>query len=270
MLGVLALSTLLTAQTPPEFEISSIKRNLGTALGTDARQLPDGTYSATNISIRNLLALGWPTENFEYQNLPDWAIRNSYDVTVKPPGGWSPAQIQEMWRALFRKRLKLEAHNDARDTPIYALVLDRADRRLGPQLRPSPHDCVALAAAAAAAPVQTQTTLPSEEQVMSSCRSFFLRNRTISGGTLMSTFARALSSSGVGRLVEDRTGLEGYYALTLTFSGPPRPGADVPADPGDAPSIFIALQEQLGLRLEPARKQVQTVVIDHIEQPTEN
>ena len=100
--------------------------------------------------------------------------------------------------------------------------------------------------------------------------SLFLRNRTVSGGTLLSAFARALSSSGVGRLVEDRTGLAGYYALTLTFSGPSRPGADVPVDPGDAPSIFIALQEQLGLRLEPARKQVQAVVIDHIEPPTEN
>ena len=270
VLGALALGTWLTAQMPPEFEISSIKRNLGTTAGTDVKQLPDGTYSATNISIRNLLALGWPTENFEYQNLPDWAIRNSYDVTVKPPAGWSPAQIQEMWRALFRKRLKLEAHNDSRDTPIYALVVDRADRRLGPQLKRSPHDCAALAAAAAAAPVQTQATPPSEDEVMNSCRSLFLRNRTVSGGTLLSTFARALSSSGVGRLVEDRTGLEGYYALTLTFSGPFRPGADVPADPGDAPSIFIALQEQLGLRLEPARKQVQTVVIDHIEPPTEN
>ena len=270
MLAALALSTRLTAQRPSAFEISSIKRNLGTDLATDVRQLPDGTYSATNISIRNLLALGWPTENFEYQNLPDWAIRNRYDVAVKPPAGWSPAHIQDMWRALFRTRLRLEAHNEARDTPIYALVVDRADRRLGPQLKRSPHDCAALAAAAAAAPVQTQATPPSEDEVMNSCRLLFLGNRTISGGTLLSTFAGALSSSGVGRLVEDRTGLEGYFALTLTFAGPSRPGADVPADPGDAPSIFVALQEQLGLRLEPARKQVQTVVIDHIEPPTEN
>ena len=196
MLAALALSTWLPAQTSPQFEISSIKRNLGTELATDVRQLPDGTYSATNISIRNLLALGWPTENFEYQNLPDWAIRNRYDVTVKPPAGWSPAQIQEMWRTLFRTRLKLDAHNDMRDTPIYALVLDRADRRLGPKLKRSPHDCAALAAAAAAAPVQTQAAPPSEDEVLNSCRSLFLRNRTVSGGTLLSTFARNLSSSG--------------------------------------------------------------------------
>jgi uncharacterized protein (TIGR03435 family) len=132
----------------------------GDCPGYRRAQLPDGTYSATNISIRNLLALAWPTENSEYQNLPDWAIRNRYDVTVKPPAGWSPAQNREMWRALFRQRLKLEAHDEARDTPIYALVVDRADGSLGPQLKRSPHDCAALAAAAAAAPVQTRATRP--------------------------------------------------------------------------------------------------------------
>ena len=89
-----------------------------------------------------------------------------------------------------------------------------------------------------------------------------------SGRTLLSTFARSLSSS-VGRIVEDRTGLQGYYAITLTSAVPGRPNSDSPADP-DAPSLFTALEEQLGLKLEPARKPLQTVVIDHIEPPSEN
>jgi uncharacterized protein (TIGR03435 family) len=88
------------------------------------------------------------------------------------------------------------------------------------------------------------------------------------GGMQLSTFARSLSSS-VGRVVEDRTGLTGYYAFTLTTAVPARPNADTPADPG-APSLFTALEEQLGLKLEPARKPLQTVVIDHIEPPTDN
>ena len=86
---------------------------------------------------------------------------------------------------------------------------------------------------------------------------------------LDSTFARSLSST-VGRIVEDRTGLQGYYALTLTTAVTARPGADAAPDPGNAPSIFTALEEQLGLKLEPATKPLQTVVIDHIELPTEN
>ena len=258
----------VAAQSPLEFDVSSIKRNLSDAQGGDTRRLPDGTYTATNISVRNLLPLAWPTEDFEYRNLPDWAIRNRYDVTVKPPPGASAAQIQEMWRALFKNRFTLEAHNEMREAPIYALVLARADGRLGPQLKPSPHDCPALAAAAARAPVSSRSTPPSEDEVMATCGSLFLPGRMIIGGMQMSTFARSLSSS-VGRIVEDRTGLKGYYAITVSVATA-RPGVDVPGDPGNAASIFTALEEQLGLKLEPARKPLQTVVIDRIEPPTEN
>ncbi len=262
------LGAVATAQQSVEFEVSSIKPNVSGELSGDTRQLPDGTYTATNISIHNLLPLAWPTEGFEYRNLPDWAKRDRFDVTVKPPPGASPAQIQEMWRALFKRRLKLEARNEVRDGPIYALVLARADGRLGPQLKRSPHDCAALAATAAAAPVVSRPTPPSADEVMATCGSLFLPGRVFSGGTLISTFARSLSSS-VGRIVEDRTGLQGYYALTLTTAVSARPGAEAAPDTG-APSIFTALEEQLGLKLEPATKPLQTVVIDHIEPPTEN
>lgn len=270
LIGVVGmLGAVATAQQSLEFDVSSIRANVTGELGGDTRRLPDGTYTATNISIHNLLPLAWPTEGFEYRNLPDWARRDRYDVTVKPPPGASPAQIQEMWRALFKRRLKLEAHIEVREGPIYALVLARADGRLGPQLKPSPHDCAALAAAAAAAPVVSRPTAPSADEVMATCGSLFLPGRVFIGGTLLSTFARSLSSS-VGRIVEDRTGLQGYYALTLTTAVTARAGADAAPDAGDAPSIFTALEEQLGLRLEPATKPLQTVVIDHIEPPTEN
>jgi len=269
-IGVLGiLGAAAAAQPSLEFEVSSIKPNVSGELSGDTRRLPDGTYTATNISILNLLPLAWPTEGFEYRNLPDWARRDRYDVTVKPPPGASPAQIQEMWRALFKHRLKLEARNEVREGPIYALVLARADGRLGPQLKTSPHDCAALAAAASAAPVVSRPTPPSADEVMATCGSLFLPGRVFIGGTLLSTFARSLSSS-VGRIVEDRTGLQGYYALTLTTAVTPRPGADAAPDAGTAPSIFTALEEQLGLKLEPATKLLQTVVIDHIEPPTEN
>jgi len=265
--GLLVLSVALAAQTP-QFEVSSIRRNSGNELRGDQRQLPDGTVITTNISMRNLLSFAWPSEDLQIQNLPDWAMRSRYDVIVKPPAGASPAQIQEMWQALFKDRLKLEAHNETYDAPSYALVVARADGRLGPQIRPSPHDCAAIAAAQDKTPAPPRATLPSEDEVMSTCGRLFLQGRTISGGMRLATLASSLRTA-VGRLVEDRTGLDGYYALTLSYAAPPRPG-EAPAVPGDAPSIFTALQEQLGLKLEPARKQMQTVVIDHIEPPTEN
>ena len=269
VLGVLAFGAVAAAQQPLEFDVSSIKRNVSGAAGGDTRRMPDGTYTATNISIHNLLPLAWPSEDFEYRNLPDWARRDRYDVTVKPPPGASAAQIQGMWRALFKGRLKLEAHNETREGPIFALVLARVDGRLGPQLKPSPHDCAAIAVASAASPVVSRPTPPSADEVMATCGSLFLSDRMFIGGTLLSVFARSLSGT-AGRIVEDRTGLKGYYALTMTYAAVQRPGADAAADPGAAPSIFTALEEQLGLKLEPATKPLQTVVVDHIEPPTEN
>ena len=173
VLGVLAFGAVAAAQQPLDFDVSSIKPNMSGAPGGDTRRLPDGTYTATNISIHNLLPLAWPTEDREYRNLPDWARRNRYDVTVKPPSGASAAEIQEMWRALFKSRFKLEAHNETREGPIFALVLARADGQLGPQLTPRPHDCPALAAAAAAAPIVSSPTPPSADHVMATCGSVF-------------------------------------------------------------------------------------------------
>jgi uncharacterized protein (TIGR03435 family) len=130
-LSVLTFSMVPAGQRSPEFEVSSIKRNLSAVPGTDTRRSPDGTYSATNISVRNLLALAWPSEDREYRNVPDWAIRNRYDVTVKPPPDASQAQIQEMWRVLFKSRFKLEAHSEINEGSIFALVLARADAAWG-------------------------------------------------------------------------------------------------------------------------------------------
>ena len=269
LLGVLALGAVAAAQQPLEFDVSSIKRNVSGAPGGDTIRLPDGTYTATNISIQNLLPLAWPSEDVAYRNLPDWARRNRYDVTVKPAPGASAAQIQEMWRSLFKSRLKLEAHNETREGPIFALVLARADGRLGPQLKPSPHDCAALAAAAAASPIVSNPNPPSADTVMATCGSLFLRDRTFIGGMLLSRYAQSLSGT-VGRIVEDRTGLKGYYAMTMTYAPVPRLGADAVAEPGGAPPFFVALEEQLGLKLEPATKPLQALVIDRIEPPTEN
>jgi uncharacterized protein (TIGR03435 family) len=259
----------LSGQERVAFEVSSIKRTAGNLPGGEQRRRPDGTFIVTNVSVRNVLTMAWPSEDLEYRNLPDWAIRDRYDIIVKPPAGASEAQAREMWRAMFRDRFKLEARYEPRDTPIYALVLHRADGRLGPRLKPSPHECATLAANATAPPAPIAVP-PSDTEILASCRSFFQAGRMVSGGMLLSTLARALGAALVGRHVEDRTGLQGYYALTVTYAMPDRPGADPPADPGAGPSIFTALREQLGLRLEPARKALQTVVIDHIEPPTEN
>jgi uncharacterized protein (TIGR03435 family) len=89
-----------------------------------------------------------------------------------------------------------------------------------------------------------------------------------SGGVAMANFARMIAAT-AGRAIVDRTGLEGFFAVTIRYQRIP-PRADAPPSPDDPPSVFTAVQEQLGLKLEPDKTQVPVLVIDHLERPTEN
>jgi len=131
-----------------EFEVASIKRNTSGNVGNAMRSMPDGTEVIVNSAIRNFLGAGYPSESGEYIGLPDWAQTERYDVTVKPPAGATREQRQQMWRVMLADRMKLVAHDETIEHPIYNLVLARADGRLGPKLKPSTHDCLAESAAA--------------------------------------------------------------------------------------------------------------------------
>jgi uncharacterized protein (TIGR03435 family) len=87
----------------------------------------------------------------------------------------------------------------------------------------------------------------------------------LAGGITMDSLARNLSGNRAGRIVIDRTGLEGFYELTLNYDT----GRDTAAA-GDLPTLFTALQEELGLKLEAGRAPVQTLIIDRIERPAAN
>jgi uncharacterized protein (TIGR03435 family) len=166
-----------------------------------------------------------------------------------------------MLRNLLIDRLKLAAHLEPREQPVYFLVMARPDRRLGPKIEPANRDCAAVAAASQAG-VRPPTLAPPANGAPP-CGTQIDNGDMAAGGITLDVLARNLGLR-AGRPVFDRTGLEGYYDLTLKFS------RDQDAANPDAPSIFTALQEQLGLKLEPGRAPLQTLVIDHIERPNEN
>jgi uncharacterized protein (TIGR03435 family) len=146
--------------------------------------------------------------------------------------------------------------------PVFALVVARDDRRLGPRIQASTTDCAAAAAPGSPAP---QTA--SGQLLCTTRMSPFSIN---AGGMTMARLAQTLSGI-VDRVVRDETKLSGGYDLQLSFTPerPPPPGALPTADP-DAPSIFAALQEQLGLKLDARRGKVEMLVIDRIDRPKEN
>jgi uncharacterized protein (TIGR03435 family) len=173
-------------------------------------------------------------------------------------------------RSLLADRFKLSTHWETRDLPIYALVLARADGKLGSNIRPAAVDCNAAAAASAAAAKEGRTLIPNTPDRVS-CGMRNSNGRIMFGGNPMSFFANGLANE-VGRSVVDRTGLAGNWDFELTYTRDRvrRPDvaevAPAPADL-DRADIFTALQEQLGLKLESTNGPVRVLVIDHIEHP---
>jgi uncharacterized protein (TIGR03435 family) len=267
-------STGLVAQgpSPPpaasaQFEVISIKRNTSLG-GAGIRNLPDGTLVMTNQPIRSIIFTASPVPVREVVGLPDWANTERYDVTAMPPAGATRQQRSEMMRNLFAERMMLAAHVEERERDTFALVVARTDGRLGPQLTPSTLDCSPRPPGTPPPPPPPQ--LPSLADAQSRCGGLFGQGSIVSGGITMDQLVPSLSGL-AGRLVNNRTSLQGSYALTLHFATTRSPGA--PADTAatdDAPEFFTALQEQLGLKLQPEKTHVPVLVVDHIERPTEN
>ena len=277
MIRVLASTALIVVSFPPAiaaqsaqfdaFDVVSIKRNTrGPQSPAGMRTLPDGTLIMTNQPIRSIIMTASPVPAREVEGLPHWAMTEQYDVTAKPPAGSTREQRSQMWRTLFAERMKLVAHVEEREQDAFALVLARPDGRLGPQLERSTLDCSPRPAGSAPPPPQPP---PSANDIRSRCGMMMGPTSIVSGGMMMANLAQSIGGF-AGRLVNDRTGLEGFYALTLNFSARRLGASPEPAPIDDAPEIFTALQEQLGLKLQPERSVVPVFVIDHIERPSEN
>jgi uncharacterized protein (TIGR03435 family) len=270
--GAVALVATLPAQTAPpadanglRFEVASIKRNVTGTFATSPPILPNGEIRLVNIPPRNVVLMAYPLDlvPFEIVNSPSWLESERYDVTAKGKAGATPDERQVMWRALLAERMKLAAHYETRDKPIYELVIERSDRALGAGLKPSTLDCTQP-------PAAPQPPPPGGDMrsfAMSRCKAFGIdRDGTMySGGVEMATLARMISPT-AGRPVVDRTGLEGFFSVALRFQRF-APRADTPPTADDPPALFTAVQEQLGLKLESGKAEVPVLVIDHIERP---
>jgi uncharacterized protein (TIGR03435 family) len=263
-----APSNLHAQPTPQvEFEVVSIKRNTSGPLSVTSRTLLDGTVMVINAPIRYSIENAAPERVTELIGLPEWVFSDRYDIIAKPPAGSTREQWPLMWRSLFAERLKLVAHMEQRQRDGFAIVLARSDGRLGPQLKPAIIDCPPPAPGDARPPRPT-----SAADFETSCAMLLRGGGITSGSTTLATLA-----SGLGGLLGDRersvpvtnrTGLDGRYAVKVTYT-PPTLSAQATSVDG-APDLFTAFEEQLGLKLQPEKTVVPVFVIDHIERPSEN
>ncbi|MEP7304982.1 MAG: TIGR03435 family protein [Acidobacteriota bacterium] len=285
----------------PAFEVASIKPNKSGDGRVNIGMQPGGRYTATNVTLGMLLGQAYRLQggpggapgnsNPQILNPPNWINSDHFDIVAKADGNAPPGQFPELVKSLLIERFKLAAHTESRELQVYALVLARSDGKLGPSLRPASPECAAMIAArgrrggpppggpggpggpgrgAIAGPPQ-----PGEPMPCGMMR--FAPGNLAAGGTPISQLATSLVPW-VNRIVVDKTGLTGPYEIDLKWTpdqipgGGPGPGGDPPPgippiDP-NGPSIFTAVQEQLGLKLDSTRAPVEVLVIDHVEPPT--
>lgn len=261
---IVAATAVLSAQQPvtPAFEAVVLKRNTSGSQSMSAGSQPGGVHRMVNGTISTIFGNAYRSESNEVKGAPDWFSTERYDLTARIVGNPTPDQERALWRALFAERMKLKAHHETEERPIYHLVVARADGRLGPKITQSETDCTARRAAQLRG--ETVPPLPpAQANGLPPCSARTSGGMLTAAGRDMAYIGRSIQGL-TGRMIVDRTGLTGDYDFTLEFSTQ-RPG-DTAVD--DKPNIFTALQEQLGLKLEPARGPVEFVVIDHIERPT--
>jgi uncharacterized protein (TIGR03435 family) len=260
----------LRAQAPstdpsnPTFEVASIKPHKPDDVMFSLSFQPGGRLTMT-ADLRMLIRTAYQIEDFEISGGPNWYNADQFDIVAKAEHSPPQEQMRLMLRTLLADRFKLTVHHESWELPIYALVLATSDGRLGPTLSRGTVDHCASVILARGEP------LPALPQPGDPCGGRPVPGYMTGGGMTMLMLANNLTTW-VNRIVLDQTGLIGnfdfYLAWTPEHYWPQqRPAGLPPIDP-NGPSIFTAVQEQLGLKLESTKAPFDVLIIDHVEQPT--
>ena len=241
-------------QQPPAadaaFEVASVKVNRSGLSNSGSTTRAGGGYVGTNLTLHQLVTEAYRLRPFQVIGGPGWIKIDRFDINARAPEG-ATGRPDPMLRTLLADRFKVRVHTETKEQQVYALVLARADRRLGPKLTPTTKECGA-AGASCGMNVNTGTTAA-----------------TLSGvAQPLTRLATALSGFAVDTIVVDRTGLNGNFDMELQWTPDVIRSAAAGTPAGDGPSLFTALQEQFGLKLESARGPVTYLVIDSAELPT--
>jgi len=248
-----------------EFEVASIKPAAPDARGMFIRTTEGGRVNVTNMTLKEIIVLAYRIQPFQIQGGPPWVSTERYDISAKPEGKPKDGEIQLMLQALLKDRFQLTLKRETRELPVYALVLAKKDGALGANLVESKEGSCAV-------PDPNAPPKPGQRncgQQMMSPRS--LKAVSAPMNQVIPMLARML-----GRTVVDKTGLTGKYDIDLQWTPDETqlaglsPEARAASSDASGPSIFTALQEQLGLKLESQKGPVEVFVVERAEKPSEN
>ena len=238
----------------PAFDVMVVKPN--SSGERPSIDFDGGSFSATDISVKMLVLFAYDLKDDQLFGIPKWANEQRFDMKAKVLDA-DPAVLQhltndekrEIEQTILTDRFGLVFHRETKVLPVYALVVDKN----GPKFQPSKIEAGQKGANGLSAGSLHTNNHDGNADMASTA---------VPIASLVNVLSRQTE-----RIVVDQTGLTGRYDLNLTWS---RDDGSTPASEQNSPSILTAIQEQLGLRLRPAKLPVGTFVVDHVALPTGN
>jgi uncharacterized protein (TIGR03435 family) len=255
------------------FEVASVKPTASTDGRTLLQAVP-GRLIMTNLALRRLVLIAYGVQDYQLSGDPPWINSAHYDIQAKADGNTSVQQMEgPMLQVLLEERFKLKVHRETRPLPIYVLAVGKG----GAKLQPSKEGGCTTYSLDSPPPVSTpgepRPTFCGFRQAPADGLNRMLDGKGVTMAMLATSLSRTYNLM-LGRNVIDGTGLTGRFDVQLKWAFNPMASlADFGTPPvadSTGPSIFTALQEQLGLKLESARGPVEVLVIDHIEKLSVN
>jgi uncharacterized protein (TIGR03435 family) len=272
------------------FEVASVKQNKLNGMSSTNVPLNDqdgfssngGLFSVTNYRLDAFIGFAYKITSRQTQavlsQLPKWAAAERFDIQARAEGNPTKDQMRLMMQSLLAERFKLAVHTEVAQAPVFALVLVKPERP-GPTVKPHSDrpPCALLPSPGAPGPASPSTDATGLPAVCGVLQTELISGRMRAGARNVTveqfvSYLPAAPISTLDRPVIDETGLNGKFDLTLEWR-PEAPiklnGANVPLDE-NGPTFLEALREQLGIKFEPKTGPVETIVIDHVEEPSGN
>ncbi|HVW11006.1 MAG TPA: TIGR03435 family protein [Bryobacteraceae bacterium] len=266
--GAILLAATICAPAQ-NFETASIKLNTsGETAPSGISAAQPGRFEAKNTPLKFVILYAYHLLNHELAGVPDWVENEAFDITAVYPTNTAagPADVRLMVQHLLKDRFGLVIHTEQRVIPAYDLTLLRKSGELGQNMKASAINCDQLIAEKQPLREAGGSSAVAPNGKRPACSISATRRWLTGGGVTMPQLTATLQSM-LAKPVVDHTALEGRFDVEAKWSLLDDTG-DAPQ--GDSPSIFYALREQLGLRLDPHKKPFEVHVIDRITQPTAN
>lgn len=219
--------------TLPRFEVASIKPSGPPQWPPrpDFQGVGTDRISASSVSVRRLISIGFHVYDHQIFGGPPWMDKDLFDIEAKAPRQANEREMEQMVQTLLADRFQLATHRETRQQPVLELVVAKDGPKLGQPIEGKRNNA---------------------------------RPGQVTGRNAPVEFLAGMLTYMLGKTVVDKTGIEGKFSYDLKWT------PDEPSGARDGVSLFAAIEEQLGLKLEARKGQVEVIVVDHVEKPSDN